>query len=267
MTDRLTDSRRLEGVPTGRVVGVDGCAGGWFAVWDDPATDGLAHAQYDDLDTVFAAHAEADRLLVDIPIGLTNAGPRVCDQQARQRLGLRGVSVFPAPCRAVVEYCQQTEDASYQRAGEIQQAHLGSGLSRQAWNITNKIAAMDAYVRNNSLAVDVYESHPECCFAALNDGYPLGFSKSTQTGRAARFAVLDGELEGWKDCYVSACEEYYFNQVARDDIIDAMVLTAAGRHSLATIPENPPEEAGLPLQIVIPESKPAWVECLSVAER
>ena len=265
----MTDTDRLAAESTGRIVGVDGCAGGWFAVWAGPDTDGLEHELYDTLAELFAAHGEADRLLVDIPIGATNDGPRACDKEARDKLGIRGVSVFPAPCRAVVDYSQQTDDdaATYSRANRLQREVLDSGISQQAWNITDKIAAMDAYLRNYSPAVDVYESHPECCFAVLNGGYPIAHSKSTQTGRAARFAVLDGEVDGWKACYETACEDYYYNQVARDDIVDAMVLAAAGQHSLRSVPEDPPADDGLAMQIVIPNHQPAWSEYHPVAEQ
>ena len=261
----MTETERLAAEPRGRVVGVDGCAGGWFAVWADPDQQALDHELYADLEEVFAAHAEADRLLVDIPIGLTNTGPRTCDKAARELLGLRGVSVFPAPCRAVVDYRQQAGvEASYERANRLQRECLDSGISQQAWNITEKIAAMDDYLRTTELAVDVYESHPECCFAALNGGYPIAHSKSSPTGRAARFAVLDGEIDGWAECYKTACEDYYYNQVARDDIIDAMVLVAAGRHPLKSIPENPPpDDTGLAMQIVVPAGQPVWDEYLS----
>ena len=267
----MTDADRLAAESTGRVVGVDGCAGGWFAVWAGPDTDGLEHELYDTLAELFAAHGEADRLLVDIPIGATNDGPRACDKEARDKLGIRGVSVFPAPCRAVVDYSQQTDDdaATYSRANRLQREVLDSGISQQAWNITDKIAEMDEYLRESveSLSVDVVESHPECCFAALNDGYPIAHAKSSQTGRAARFAVLDDEINGWENCYETACEKYLYKHVARDDIIDAMVLVAAGRHPLESIPESPPEDDDLPMQIVVPEGQPVWDDYRSVAEK
>ena len=266
----MTDVDRLTRKPTGRVVGLDGCAGGWFAVWADPDTEDLEHELYDDLAEVFSVHGEADRLLVDIPIGVTNDGPRVCDKAAREMLGIRGVSVFPAPCRAVVEYRQATDDAaSYERANRLQREFLDSGISQQAWNITDKIATMDASLQETaeSRSADVFESHPECCFATLNSGYPIAHSKSNQTGRAARFAVLDAELEGWKECYETACKKYYYSEVARDDIIDAMVLVAAGRHPLESIPETPTaDDNGLVMQIVVPQHTPAWDGLLSAAE-
>ena len=261
----MTDHLRLTTEPTGRVVGVDGCAGGWFAAWTDG--DDLQHGLYKSVDDLFAAHAEADRLLVDIPIGLASSEPRACDRLARKRLGARGSSVFPAPCRAVVEYRQQAgEAASYDRANEIQREHLGSGISQQAWNITDKIAAMDEYLRAESPAVDVIESHPELCFAYLNGGYPIAHPKSGEIGRAARFAVLDSVLDGWQSTYKSAFGEYYRKQVARDDIVDALVLCAAGQQPLASIPAEPPvDERGLPMRIVAPDIDPVWAAYTDIA--
>jgi len=261
---------RLDTEPEGRVVGVDGCAGGWFAVWTDGGSGAsLQHGLYNSVDDLLAAHGAADRLLVDIPIGLASAESRECDRLARKRLGARGSSVFPAPCRPVVEYRQQAgEAASYDRANEIQREHLGSGISRQSWNITDKIAAVDRSLREKSLAVDVIESHPELCFARLNRGYPIAHPKSGETGRAARFAVLDTVLDDWQLTYKSACEEYYRKQVARDDIVDALVLCAAGRRPLASVPAEPPvDERGLPMRIVAPDIDPAWRSYTDLAER
>jgi len=253
--------------PTGRVVGVDGCAGGWFAVWAD--SDGLHHDRYKTVCDLFAAHGDADRLLVDIPIGFESSTARECDRLARQRLGSRGVSVFPTPCRAVVEYRQQAgEAASYARANRLQREHLDAGISQQAWNITGEIAAIDRYLREESPPVDVYESHPELCFTVLNRGYPIAHPKSGETGRAARFAVLEEWTENWGAIYKDACEEYFFNQVARDDIVDALVLCAAGQQPLASVPAEPPVDArGQSMRIVVPDIDPAWTEYLDLAER
>ena len=264
----MTDQRLIT-EPTGRVVGIDGCAGGWFAVWFDAETRRLQHELYEDVSAVFAEHGDADRLLVDIPIGLETASSRECDTLVRRRLGARGVSVFPAPCREVVEYHQREGGAAtYDRANEIQREQLNAGISRQAWNITPKIAAMDDYLRSESPKVDVFESHPECCFAALNDGYPIAQPKSDERGRVARFGVLAAWTEGWESCYEAALDEYFRNAVARDDIVDAMVLAVAGRQSLQSVPAEPPvDERGLPMQIVIPAVEPAWAPYTDLADR
>lgn len=262
-------NQRLANEPAGRVVGVDGCAGGWVAVWSDSDQQGFKSSLYGDIAAVFESHRDAERLLVDIPIGLAASTARDCDRLARRRLGARGSSVFPAPCRAVVDYRQREgEAATYTRANEIQQAHLGAGISQQAWNITPKIAAMDGFLRDESPEVDVFESHPECCFATLNDGYPVAQPKADQRGRAARFGVLAAWAEGWQSCYETALDRYFRKAVARDDIVDALVLCVAGQQSLASMPTEPPEdERGLSMEIVAPAIEPAWQQYTTLAER
>ncbi|MEA1930186.1 MAG: DUF429 domain-containing protein [Euryarchaeota archaeon] len=269
MTDhpRLADDSRLTAEPTGRVVGVDGCAGGWFAVWTNG--DSLQHGLYKTVRDLFAAHSDADRLLVDIPIGLESTGSRACDRLARQWLGARGSSVFPAPCRAVVEYRQQAgEAASYERANRLQREQFDAGISQQAWNITEKIAAIDRSLRDAPQGADVYESHPELCFARLNRGYPIAHPKSGAIGRAARFGVLGEWSDDWGPIYKDACEEYRFNQVARDDIVDALVLCVADQQPLASVPAAPPvDDQELPMRIVAPDIDPAWTQYIDLAER
>lgn len=253
---------------TGRVVGLDGCGGGWLAVWTTPEKDSLDAEMYATIEAAAAAHSDADRVLVDIPIGLPASEARACDKVARKQLGVRGSSVFPVPARAVVEYYQEAgEKASYERANDINREQLGRGLSKQAWNITPKIAAVDRVLRADS-PVSLVESHPECCFAALNDGYPIAQPKSTTAGRAARFGVLAAELDGWQSCYQNALAEYYRNEVGRDDIIDAMVLTAAGQYALQALPAEPPtDDCGLPMQMLVPDREPSWNPYVDVAEQ
>ena len=254
---------------TQSVVGVDGCAGGWFAVWTADGDEPPRSGRYESIEAVVDDHAAADTLLLDMPIGLPDSEPRACDSAARQRLGARSSSVFPVPCRAVVDYVQREGDtAAYDHANTLQREQLGSGLSKQAWNITPKIAAVDTVLRNEHPTPNIRESHPECCFAALNDWYPIAQPKSTASGRAARFGVLDSELDGWRDCYQTALDEHYRKHLARDDIIDALVLVAAGQHALTSLPAEPPtDQAGLSMEIVVPAVDPSWHQHLSVAEQ
>ncbi len=262
----------MESHDTEYVVGLDGCSGGWFAVWsasDKTGQQALDHGLYEDLTAVFDAHTGADRIVVDIPIGLSNTGARECDVETRRRLGVRGSSVFPAPCRAAVEYRQTAgEAASYDRANELQREQLGSGISRQAWNITDKIAEMDLLLRETPPAALVVESHPEYCFAILNDGYPIAQPKSSTAGRAARFGVLSDTIAGWQACYETALSAYYRKDVARDDIIDALILAVAGQQPLCSVPNEPPtDEHGLPMQIVAPATESTWSQYLELAEQ
>jgi len=253
---------------TDSVVGVDGCAGGWFAVWSTTSNE-LNSACYETFAAVVDEHDTADRMLVDMPIGLPESESRACDQEARKQLGLRKNSVFPVPCREVVEYWKREgETATYERAKEINRKHIGSALSVQSWNIVPKIGEIDCYLENGSLSVDIIESHPECCLTALNDGYPIAQSKSTVLGRASRFGILDDELDGWRACYEAALNDYYRNAVARDDIVDALALFAAGRRSLTSLPAEPPrDDAELPMQIVVPDCEPSWEQHVELAER
>lgn len=270
--------------PADYVVGLDGCAGGWFAVW----TTGDASLESDcyvDLPAVFVEHAAADRLLVDIPIGLADDGSRRCDDVVRRRLGVRGRSVFPTPCRAVAEYRERVGDeARYDRANDLQRERLGVGLSKQAWNITDKIAEMDRVLRSQPPPTAVYESHPEYCFARLNNGYPIAQPKSSASGRAARFGVLDRAFADvdsafadgdqptdafdWQRCYTGALAAHYRKTVARDDVVDALALVAAGINPLSSVPPEPPRDRrGLPMRIVGPAADPSWDEFRSLAER
>jgi len=248
------------------VVGVDGCTDGWFAVWM-PEAGVLNSDRYDSFETIIHDHTAANQILVDIPIGLPETDPRECDTVARERLGARGRSVFPVPCQEVVEHARK-DNASYDRANALQDEHLDSGLSKQAWNITSKIAEVNGYLREDSPSVEIAESHPECCFAALNDWYPIAQPKSTEAGRGARFGILDSELDGWRACYEAALDNHYRKDVARDDIIDALALVAAGQHATKPLPDDPPTDAAdLPMQIVIPDIEPSWHEHLSIAEQ
>src|SRR3990167_4972582 len=83
-----------------RHVGVDGCKAGWIAVARGEA--GLKSWIFRNFPELVAAFPDAERICVDVPIGLPSreAPIRPCDQRAREVLGRpRGSSVFPVPCR------------------------------------------------------------------------------------------------------------------------------------------------------------------------
>src|SRR5438132_11237556 len=71
------------------LLGVDGCRAGWVAASDRGAR-------------VYPTFAEIvaqrfDLMLIDVPIGLLQAGPRHCDRQARNLVGARRSPGFPGP--------------------------------------------------------------------------------------------------------------------------------------------------------------------------
>ena len=169
------------------------------------------------------AHASRDAIIaVDIPIGLSDAAPRAADRAARQFLGRRGSSVFPAPPRAAL-HASDYHDASARAF-----AASGKKLSRQSFNILPKIREVDAALRHDpDVATRVFEVHPEVSFAVRNGDLPMSEAKKSPAGRAARLALLPG----WaSSAYQRALEETRRRDVAHDDIIDALIaLWSAAR--------------------------------------
>jgi predicted RNase H-like nuclease len=232
-------------------MGVDGCPGGWFVVqlnqsdaWKTAlATTGETLARY---------IKQSQLTLIDIPIGLpdTDTSQRECDLLARKALAMpRAASVFPVPSRAAV-YAN-----SYVTACELNQRSLGKKLSKQTWNICAKIRQVDELLHNNRfLCNKLRESHPEVCFWALNNKNAMRFSKKSKAGREERMQVLIRYLPAAHDILEFAANSYRRNQVAVDDIIDAMALaltTKVGHKKLNSFPLGQRlDMRDLPMEIV-----------------
>jgi predicted RNase H-like nuclease len=176
------------------LAGVDGCRGGWVV-----ATDGAP--------SFVPAFSRIPRrfclVLIDVPIGSLDAGPRRCDVEARSLIGARRSSVFPAPSRRLLR--------ARRYAGQC---------SAQLWNILDKIREVDAAMKP-SLQRRVREAHPEVSFALLN-GAPLRFPKKRREGEEERRRLLRpvfGELPRVPGA-------------ARDDVLDAYALLWSARRLL-----------------------------------
>ena len=231
-------------------VGVDGCPAGWFSI--TLVRDGKWTAElFSDISTLWDGCTEAELILVDIPIGLRENGKqeRMCDLEARKLLSpYRRGSVFPVPCRAAL-YIEEYGDAS-----RINFNITGRRLSRQSWNIMPKIRQMDQLLNDVPRArTKIREIHPEICFHGLA-GRPMIRSKRTAEGLLERLDILASVCgEAW-DIYRTCMAKYRRAQVARDDILDALVgavMARAGEENLTTIPEEPQrDERGLPMEMV-----------------
>lgn len=166
----------------GRVLGVDGCPGGWVALAPDEDRSRVYSAA-----TLTAVIAAADRdgpvqvVGVDIPIGLPERGPRQADLLARQRLGRRRSSLFLTPVRSALEL------DDYDAAVAENRARTGQGFSRQAFGLRAKVLEVDAFRRGGGRAV--LEVHPELSFAIMA-GAPLGSGKKTWAGAVERHGLL-----------------------------------------------------------------------------
>lgn len=158
-----------------RVLGVDGCPGGWVGAL---VSDGQVTWHTGDVAAMLALAPDA--LAVDIPIGLpAGATRRACDVQARALLGAQRSSVFFVPPRVVLEAASQSEATLLSRAaGSV-------GVSIQTFHILDKVAEVDAHVQAGA---DLVEVHPEVSLRRMC-GHPLP-PKRTRAGRDARLQVL-----------------------------------------------------------------------------
>lgn len=196
-------------------VGVDGARHGWLAVWEQG--EELAWVVYDNPTSLCSAHRDAAVIAVDIPIGLSDHGPRAPDVAARRFVGgKRASSVFSAPVRAIIDSTTQPEASKRHRAID------GRGFGAQAFAILPKIRIWDdLLVADAELQARVYEIHPEVSFAALNGGIGLAERKKSTDGAAARMALLGREFGPERvRALVAACPR---RLAATDDVLDALV--------------------------------------------
>jgi predicted RNase H-like nuclease len=234
------------------VLGVDGCRAGWISV----ETKNQLHWNIEMFSTIqdlWERYSKALLILIDIPIGLRDNGPlpRLCDESARKFLTRkRSSSIFPTPCRLTLSAL------NYIEANEINRSKTGKGLSKQTWNITDKIKEVDKLLRNNMKAQNIFiESHPEACFAALNESL-MQYYKKTDEGIKERLSILKKYYKDIKS-HVSKVIELYNNRgLEVDDILDAWILAVSasrGRSNLRFLPDEfEYDSIGLPMRIAIP---------------
>jgi predicted RNase H-like nuclease len=232
-------------------VGVDGCPDGWLAVvYSESGYEGSRfHGTIGDL---WAAHRDADRILIDVPIGLREASgePRACDTAARKTLSPdRHASVFPTPVRAAAR------EESYDAAKAVQERRTDGSLNRQTWGIVPKIDEVDRFLLDTPAARDaIRECHPEVCFRSFV-GAPTTYSKTGQPKRAfwERAAALRAVEPDVYDHLWDAATGFDCD-ASDDDLLDAFAVAltargdAAGLETLPPDPETDPQ--GLPMEIV-----------------
>ena len=237
-----------------RVIGVDGCRGGWICIAPEGAGDAPSEWWVStDFADVMERSPPADLVLVDIPIGLLDEGPdpRAPDRLARRMLGgKRASSVFSAPVRPVLEA------PDYAAANVLSRRLTGKGLSRQSWAIVPKIRQVDEFLRSRPGWIGrVREVHPELCFHAFAGGRPMQHNKKTDEGFRERLALLADRYPE-AERLLGAILEQAGKGVARDDAVDALAaaLTGRGDAPLTSIPETPERDAaGIPMEMVFVE--------------
>jgi predicted RNase H-like nuclease len=229
-------------------VGIDACRQGWFAVsFSHP--DDWKIAVYKTIGDFGKAFQKSALIFIDIPIGLPSAGRRMCDLQTRKILRQRASSVFAVPCREALKA------KTYHSACRINQQVLGVRLSIQTWNIFPKINEIDQWLRHQKPARQrIRESHPELCFWALAGGRPMAYSKKGPQGFADRYAILEKTYPHTAAMVDLALHQFRRKGLARDDILDAIVLAVSAGcspESIKTVPSVPPrDKKNLPMEMV-----------------
>jgi predicted RNase H-like nuclease len=230
------------------VAGIDGCSSGWLCLTKDLAA-GTIHARI--LPTIGALLVLDPRpraAMVDVPIGLTDSGPRECDLQARAHLKApRSSSVFPAPVRPTLVA------TTYAQACQIGENADGRKLSQQAWAILPKIREVDMFLRSDPTFQQwVREAHPEVCFWAWNGNKAMANRKQSSAGKAERETLVK-PLYG--TAYTAAQASLPRGQYANDDLLDAFAALWSAERIVAgkavILPAIPPiDSCGLRMEMV-----------------
>jgi predicted RNase H-like nuclease len=155
-------------------------------------------------------------IVIDMPIGLPDAPGRACERAARKAIGPRRSSVFSAPLRGMLAFAEYQDANAYGKA-------RGAGLSKQAWNITPKIRALDALM-TPQLQARVAEGHPELAFTRLGGG-PCAHPKRDPLGKRERLRRLNHAGVDAKRVLDAARDMHPSRSIfADDDLIDACAL-------------------------------------------
>ena len=206
-----------------RLIGVDGCRGGWLAAVSDELLSAIQFVVFERFaPLVEFAESTETTLVIDIPIGLTEKGPRQCDLEARKILGRGNTSrVFPAPCRAALA------GESYLEACDLSEGADSGRLSRQLFAILGKIREVDSAM-SAKRQTWLREGHPEVTFALLS-AHRQGIDerKKTREGESQRLNLL--AAPGVTPDIGAVRNQIGSYRVSRDDIVDAAACLVSAR--------------------------------------
>lgn len=234
------------------VIGVDGCRSGWLAMRSHGELECEARVIRTIREVWTWGGGEA-LILVDVPIGLIDSGRRLCDSEARRRLGFpRAASVFPPPARPTLVA------SGWREAAMLNEQLTGRRITQQTWGIASKIREVDDFLRANpERQQTLREVHPELLFWSLNGQRSMRMPKKRTAGREERLAVLASYWPAVRSVFEHERRRLRGQGAAADDLIDALVCVAAARVCAAqfrSLPEEPPlDSAGLRMEILYPD--------------
>jgi len=138
---------------------------------------------YENLQEILDEHPSFAAIVVNSPIGYTDAGHRRfrrCDLEARSLLGRRALTIRRAPTRKTLV-----------GGGNALDDHLDA-VSTMRLPVMREVAQEMSPYRQRQ----VYEGNPELSFYLLNEEAPLRFSKAKLDGRDERREILLKKIRG-----------------------------------------------------------------------
>jgi predicted RNase H-like nuclease len=198
------------------VAGVDGCRGGWLAVFRSMKGEKPWAKVYRHFEQVITERPAA--IAVDIPIGLPSCskpGGRQADIEARRLVGPeRQSSVFPAPARPTIMATSHREACDLERKWSCPP----KGVPQQVFHILDKIRQVDTAAKQHPGLI--YECHPEVSFSVMNKGQAMQHPKRRSAGFQERCShlYLHGYTEQFLTDRIAPANVY-----GRDDLADACV--------------------------------------------
>lgn len=151
-----------------RVIGVDGCPGGWVAVALRGGSFESALAA-DHISEILSHYRAAKAVGVDIPIGAERGRFRQVDAAAKKLLGPRSSTLFEVPPVEVLA-C-----SDFPSALALCRELTGRGFSKQSHGLRTRMLEVGAIAKSDRRIIEV---HPEVSFRAMAGGRPLAKKKS-----------------------------------------------------------------------------------------
>ena len=213
-------------------IGIDGSKNGWVGVQQNSESLEQHELKFCKK-LVDLITPELKLVIIDMPIGLeeyTQQGGRLVDREARKNLIKRKSSIFNAPCRGVLKARNYDEANLYSKKN-------GLGISKQSWNLVNKIKELDQILRTKKRPL-IFESHPELCFQEMN-GDALKFSKKETDGHKERIDLLS--KSGFNKKFLNKYSIKDKNFLA-DDFLDACALSWTAKRVVDKKNINIPEK-------------------------
>lgn len=210
------------------IAGVDGFRGRrWIAALDTGR--GKTKLELIDSFQALLGHVELSLIIIDVPVGLLDAGERECDRAARKLIGKRRSSVFPAPIRAMLD--AETYEEACQKRYKIEKKMC----SVQLYSILPAIRDADNQL-TPALQSRVREGHPEVSFTLLNGGSPMRHPKKNPAGCDERLTLLARHFPDVQERVASLSKIG-----AETDAIDAYALLWTARRLREGISKSLPE--------------------------